>query len=43
MVDLVGTKFKCKVCGKEVVVTKPGGGELFCCGEPMEKIGFAKQ
>lgn len=31
-------KFQCMICGNEVVVTKAGGGELVCCGQPMEKI-----
>ncbi|MCK9595443.1 MAG: desulfoferrodoxin FeS4 iron-binding domain-containing protein [Candidatus Omnitrophica bacterium] len=34
----IGEKFKCNVCGNEVTVTKAGGGELVCCGQPMEKI-----
>jgi desulfoferrodoxin-like iron-binding protein len=34
----VGEKYKCNICGNEVVVTKAGGGELVCCGEPMEII-----
>jgi len=34
----VGEKYKCNVCGNEVTVTKVGGGELVCCGQPMEKI-----
>lgn len=32
----VGEKYKCNVCGNKVVVTKVGGGELVCCGQPME-------
>lgn len=34
-----GEKYRCNVCGNEVVVTKVGGGELVCCGEVMELIG----
>ncbi len=34
-----GEKYRCNVCGNEVVVTKAGGGELVCCGQPMELIG----
>ena len=34
----VGEKYKCNVCGNEVTVTKVGGGELVCCGKPMEKL-----
>ena len=36
-VEKVGEKYRCNVCGNEVKVTKVGGGELVCCGEPMEK------
>ncbi len=32
----VGEHYKCNVCGNEVTVTKAGGGELVCCGQPME-------
>jgi len=34
----VGEHYKCNVCGNEVTVTNVGGGELVCCGQPMEKI-----
>lgn len=37
-VEKVGEKYKCNVCGNEVVVTKTGGGILVCCGEEMELI-----
>lgn len=36
-VERVGEKYKCNVCGNEVTVIKVGGGELVCCGQPMEK------
>ena len=36
-VEKVGEKYRCNVCGNEVTVTKVGGGELVCCGQPMEK------
>jgi desulfoferrodoxin-like iron-binding protein len=35
----VGQKYRCNVCGNEVVVTNAGEGELVCCGQPMENIG----
>jgi desulfoferrodoxin-like iron-binding protein len=35
----VGRKYKCNICGNEVVVTHNGKGELVCCGQPMEAIG----
>ena len=34
----VGEKYKCNIYGKEVTVTKAGGGTLVCCGEDIEKI-----
>jgi desulfoferrodoxin-like iron-binding protein len=37
-VNKVGEKYFCDICGNEVVVTKAGGGELVCCGEPMQLI-----
>ena len=41
-VEKIGEKYKCNVCGNEVTVTKVGGGELVCCGKPMEKIPESK-
>ena len=38
VVDKVGEKYRCNVCGNEVVVTVVGGGTLVCCGQDMEKI-----
>lgn len=37
-VKKVDEKYRCNVCGNEVVVTKAGGGTLVCCGQNMEKI-----
>ncbi len=37
-VEKVGEKYKCSVCGNEVVVTEVGGGTLVCCGQDMERI-----
>jgi desulfoferrodoxin-like iron-binding protein len=37
-VSAVGQKFKCEICGNEVVVTEVGGGVLVCCGEEMELV-----
>lgn len=33
-----GELYRCNVCGNEVEVKKVGGGELVCCGQPMELI-----
>jgi desulfoferrodoxin-like iron-binding protein len=32
----INEKYRCNVCGNEVVVTKVGGGTLVCCGQDME-------
>jgi desulfoferrodoxin-like iron-binding protein len=37
-VEKTGEKYRCNICGNEVIVTKVGGGTLVCCGEDMEKI-----
>lgn len=34
----VGEKFRCNICGNEVVATEVGGEALVCCGEDMERI-----
>jgi desulfoferrodoxin-like iron-binding protein len=33
-----GQKYRCNICGNEVVVTKVGGGTLVCDGEDMELL-----
>ena len=38
-VGKAGEKYRCNICGNEVVVTEAGGGTLVCCGEDMEKLG----
>lgn len=30
--------YRCPICGNIVVVTHAGGGELVCCGQPMELL-----
>ena len=37
-VENVGEKYRCNICGNEVVVIVTGGGTLVCCGEDMEKL-----
>lgn len=37
-VEKVGERYECEICGNKVTVTEVGGGELVCCGQPMEKI-----
>jgi desulfoferrodoxin-like iron-binding protein len=37
-VQEINEKYRCKICGNEVVVTMVGGGTLVCCGEDMELI-----
>lgn len=31
----VGEVYRCEVCGNVVKVIEVGGGELVCCGQPM--------
>ncbi|MBN1618601.1 desulfoferrodoxin [Candidatus Dojkabacteria bacterium] len=31
-------KYRCAVCGNIVEVLHVGGGELICCGQPMDKL-----
>ncbi|RJQ44919.1 MAG: desulfoferrodoxin FeS4 iron-binding domain-containing protein [Gaiellales bacterium] len=38
VVEAEGEKYRCNICGNEVVVTVAGGGTLVCCGEDMERI-----
>lgn len=38
VVKEVNEKYKCNICGNEVIVTNVGGGSLVCCGEEMELI-----
>ena len=37
-VEKIGEKYRCNVCGNEVVVTEVGGGTLVCCGQDMERM-----
>jgi len=37
-VESVGEMYKCEACGNVVEVKEAGGGELVCCGEPMQKM-----
>lgn len=32
----VGEVYKCSICGNVVAVREVGGGELVCCGKPMD-------
>jgi desulfoferrodoxin-like iron-binding protein len=35
-VSKVGEVYRCSICGNVVEVKKVGGGELVCCGKPMD-------
>ncbi|MCX6693788.1 MAG: desulfoferrodoxin FeS4 iron-binding domain-containing protein [Methanomicrobiales archaeon] len=35
-VSKAGQVFICEICGNVVTVNEVGGGELVCCGEPMQ-------
>ena len=32
----LGKRYKCSVCGTEVLCTKPGDGTVICCDKEME-------
>lgn len=34
----IGNVYRCNVCGNIVEVLHVGGGELVCCGQPMELL-----
>ena len=34
----VGQVFRCSLCGNVVEVRAVGGGELICCGQPMNLV-----
>ncbi|MCE5263058.1 MAG: desulfoferrodoxin [Deltaproteobacteria bacterium] len=36
MANQAGKRYVCTKCGAEHIVTRPGGGTLSCCGQPME-------
>ena len=38
-VSKAGEVYRCDICGNVVVVKEVGGGELVCCGEPMQLVG----
>ena len=42
-VKRTGEHYKCSICGNEVLVTKAGGGELVCCGQPMGLLKVRKE
>lgn len=31
----VGKRYRCAKCGFEFIVTRGGGGEIRCCGQPV--------
>ncbi len=37
-VQKVGEVYRCGVCGNVVEVQEVGGGELVCCGQPMNLV-----
>jgi desulfoferrodoxin-like iron-binding protein len=36
MAVLLGKRYRCENCGTQALCTKPGDGELTCCGKPMQ-------
>ena len=37
-VSKIGQIYKCDICGNIIEVLHVGGGELVCCGQPMELL-----
>lgn len=37
-INRVGDKFRYNICGEVVEVIEVGGGELICCGKPMNLV-----
>lgn len=35
MANATGKRFRCGVCGVEVIVTRAGEGTVTCCSKPM--------
>ena len=38
MIKKIGEVYKCSICGNIVEVNHVGGGELVCCGKPMDLL-----
>ncbi len=36
MANELGKRYKCNVCGTEILCTKTGEGAATCCGQEME-------
>jgi desulfoferrodoxin-like iron-binding protein len=36
MANQLGKRYRCSVCGTEVLCTKAGEGGVVCCDKPME-------
>ncbi len=36
MANQLGKRFECKVCGGEILCTKPGEGAVHCCEQEMQ-------
>jgi len=36
-VQEINERYRCNICGNEVMVTAVGGGTLVCCGGEMEQ------
>ena len=36
MANQLGKRYRCQICGTEVLCTKAGEGPVVCCGQEME-------
>ncbi|MFP3976054.1 MAG: desulfoferrodoxin [Chloroflexota bacterium] len=37
MPSQLGKRYRCEVCGTEVLCTKASEGQFTCCGQPMQE------
>ena len=38
MANQLGKRYKCEICGTEVLCTKKGDGTVVCCGQDMSVV-----
>ncbi|RLC69687.1 MAG: desulfoferrodoxin [Chloroflexi bacterium] len=36
MPNQLGKRYRCEICGTEVLITKAGEGQVECCDQPMQ-------
>jgi desulfoferrodoxin-like iron-binding protein len=38
MASQLGKRYRCEVCGTEILCVKPGDGKMECCGKEMQPV-----